>query len=127
MKDKELEVELFMGCASVDILCIMEHWLKNFQLSFDFTDHRVASFCNREGSIHEALFDAFAGRVLFYIGKIRFLLEDTSRPRKGLRDSRGATRLAPALGTEKYIFPRQGSKRRSYRRAAGGRRRRFNN
>ncbi|GBP90117.1 hypothetical protein EVAR_87221_1 [Eumeta japonica] len=49
------------------------------------------------------LFDAFAGRVLFYIGKIRFLLERIHRDRGKGCDSRGATRLAPALGFEKYI------------------------
>ncbi|GBP73980.1 hypothetical protein EVAR_87845_1 [Eumeta japonica] len=29
MKNKELEVELFMDSANIDILCITEHWLRN--------------------------------------------------------------------------------------------------
>ncbi|GBP77705.1 hypothetical protein EVAR_62040_1 [Eumeta japonica] len=51
MEDEELEVDLFMDCANIDILCITEHWLKNFQLLLGFAHHRVDSSFSKEGSI----------------------------------------------------------------------------
>ncbi|GBP59082.1 hypothetical protein EVAR_48057_1 [Eumeta japonica] len=33
MQNKELEIELFMSYANIDILCITEHWLRNYQLN----------------------------------------------------------------------------------------------
>ncbi|GBP53339.1 hypothetical protein EVAR_46596_1 [Eumeta japonica] len=52
VENKEMEVELFTGGANVDIPCITEYWLKNFQLLFGFADHRVASSFSKEGSMH---------------------------------------------------------------------------
>ncbi|GBP60942.1 hypothetical protein EVAR_51505_1 [Eumeta japonica] len=51
MENKEPKIESLMGCADIDILCIIEHWLKNFQLLFGLSDHRDASSYSREGSI----------------------------------------------------------------------------
>ncbi|GBP58923.1 hypothetical protein EVAR_46985_1 [Eumeta japonica] len=42
IKNKELEVELFMHSANIDILCITEHWLRNDQLLLGFPNHQVA-------------------------------------------------------------------------------------
>ncbi|GBP10975.1 hypothetical protein EVAR_87695_1 [Eumeta japonica] len=52
MENKELEVDLFMGCANIDILRITEHWLKKFQILFVFVDHRLASSYSRKGPIY---------------------------------------------------------------------------
>ncbi|GBP58421.1 hypothetical protein EVAR_39110_1 [Eumeta japonica] len=46
--NKELEIELFMRYANIDILCITEHWLGNYQLRFGFVNHQVASSFSRE-------------------------------------------------------------------------------
>ncbi|GBP59447.1 hypothetical protein EVAR_80774_1 [Eumeta japonica] len=51
MQNKELEIELFMSYANIDILCITEHWLRNYQLQFGFVNHQVASSFSRERSI----------------------------------------------------------------------------
>lgn len=43
MLSKELEIELFMNCNDIDILCITEHWLEKHQFMFGFENHQVAS------------------------------------------------------------------------------------
>ncbi|GBP00951.1 hypothetical protein EVAR_2258_1 [Eumeta japonica] len=48
MQNKELEIELFMSYANIDILCITEHWLRNYQLQFGFVNHQVASSFSRD-------------------------------------------------------------------------------
>ncbi|GBP47257.1 hypothetical protein EVAR_20262_1 [Eumeta japonica] len=52
MKNKKLDVELFMNSANIDILCITEHWLRNGQLLFGFPNHQVGSSFSRENSSH---------------------------------------------------------------------------
>ncbi|GBP82329.1 hypothetical protein EVAR_90963_1 [Eumeta japonica] len=52
MKNKELEVELFMDNANNDILCITKYWLRNGQLFFGFPNHQVASSFSRDNSLH---------------------------------------------------------------------------
>lgn len=47
MIGKELELELFMNCSYVDILCVTEHWLKAHQFMFSFSNHQVASSFSR--------------------------------------------------------------------------------
>ena len=50
--NKELEVELFLNCNNIDILCITEHWLKCHQLIFNFSNHQVGSSFSRVNAIH---------------------------------------------------------------------------
>lgn len=49
---KELEVELFMNCNKIDIVCITEHWLKDHQIMFGFKNHQVASSFCRVNAVH---------------------------------------------------------------------------
>ena len=44
---KELELELFMNCNNIDILCLTEHWLKEHQFMFSFKNHCVGSSYSR--------------------------------------------------------------------------------
>lgn len=48
---KELEIELFMNCNNIDILCITEHWLKSHQFLFNFNNHVIGSSFSRENAI----------------------------------------------------------------------------
>lgn len=50
--NKELEVELFLNCNDIDILCVTEHWLRCHQLIFNFSNHQVGSSFNRVNAIH---------------------------------------------------------------------------
>lgn len=52
MLRKDLEIELFMNCNNIDILCITEHWLKSHQFMFNFSNHQVGSSFSRENAIH---------------------------------------------------------------------------
>lgn len=49
---KELELELFMNCHEIDIICITEHWLRDYQFMFSFNNHQVASSFSRNNLIH---------------------------------------------------------------------------
>ncbi|CAK1589258.1 unnamed protein product [Parnassius mnemosyne] len=48
MIGKELEIELFLNSNNIHILCITEHWLKAYNLMFNFSNHQVVSSFNRE-------------------------------------------------------------------------------
>lgn len=48
--NKECEVELFMNSNNIDILCVTEHWLKNYEFMFSFNNHKVASSFSRVGA-----------------------------------------------------------------------------
>ncbi|GBP64703.1 hypothetical protein EVAR_59869_1 [Eumeta japonica] len=50
MQNKDLKIELFMSYANIDILCITEHWLRNYQIQFGFFNHQIASSFSRERS-----------------------------------------------------------------------------
>lgn len=52
MRSKELEIELFMNCNDIDILCITEHWLEKHQFMFGFDNHQVASAFIRKPKTH---------------------------------------------------------------------------
>lgn len=47
---KELEIELFLNYNFIDIMCITEHWLKNYEF-FSINNHQVASRFSRERHI----------------------------------------------------------------------------
>lgn len=49
---KELELELFLNKYNVSIFCITEHWLKEYQVVFNFDKHQVASSFCRKTAIH---------------------------------------------------------------------------
>lgn len=51
MLGKELEIELFVNCNDIDLLCITEHWLKKHEFMCGFDNHQVASSFNRENAI----------------------------------------------------------------------------
>ncbi|CAK1578767.1 unnamed protein product [Parnassius mnemosyne] len=48
MLGKELEIELFLNSNSINILCITEHWLKEYNSIFNFSNHQVVSSFNRD-------------------------------------------------------------------------------
>ncbi|KAJ8737452.1 hypothetical protein PYW08_000047 [Mythimna loreyi] len=47
LMNKDLEVDLFLNCNNIDILCLTEHWLKSHQLMFNFSNHQIGSSFNR--------------------------------------------------------------------------------
>lgn len=49
---KDLELELFMNCNGIDILCITEHWLRPYQFMFNFDNHVIGSSFSRKLAIH---------------------------------------------------------------------------
>lgn len=56
ISSKVLEIELFMNCQNIDIFCVTEHWLKSYEIMFNFDNHQVgSSFCrehaDRGGSL----------------------------------------------------------------------------
>lgn len=62
---KELELELFMNCNNIDILCITEHWLKDHQFMFSFNNHQVASSFSRVNLIR-------GGSLIFVHNNLKF-------------------------------------------------------
>lgn len=53
---KELEIDLFIQCSNIHILCITEHWLKGHEFMFNFSNHSIVSSfyrktCRRGGSL----------------------------------------------------------------------------
>ncbi|CAH2094350.1 unnamed protein product [Euphydryas editha] len=50
--NKELELELFLNNYNIDVICITEHWLKEYQIVFNFEKHQVASSFSRKTAIH---------------------------------------------------------------------------
>lgn len=62
---KELEIELFLGCRNVDILCLTEHWLRIHEVMFSFENHRVASSFCRKSAIR-------GGSIIFIRNSVKF-------------------------------------------------------
>lgn len=48
LSGKDLEIELFLEKFRVDIFCITEHWLKNYEMLFNYENYNMSSAFNRK-------------------------------------------------------------------------------
>lgn len=47
---KLLEIELFLEKCNVDILCVTEHWLQDYKMTFSVNNYKIASCFNRKSA-----------------------------------------------------------------------------
>ena len=52
LASKELEIELLLQSQNIDVLCLSEHWLRNYNLSFLIPNFHLASVYIRKTAIH---------------------------------------------------------------------------
>ena len=48
--DKDLEISLFLNSENIDVLCVTEHWLENYELLLNLDNFKVVSSFSRKNA-----------------------------------------------------------------------------